>query len=131
MKKIAIAGSASLQEKIKYWKKYWEDNKYIVIDYPSLIPKDSFLKEYPRVYKDFFKNIEETDTLFIMNENKNNITGYIGAATFAEMCFGVAQNVIHSKNIEVILLQIPDKKVQSYDEISLWLKLGWIKLLNI
>jgi len=44
------------------------------------------------------------------------------------MCFGVSQNLIYNKNIEIIILKMPDKKVQSYDEINLWLKLGWIKL---
>jgi hypothetical protein len=46
------------------------------------------------------------------------------------MCFGVGQNLIHNKSIEVILLQLPENKVQSYDEINLWLKLNWIKLLK-
>lgn len=44
------------------------------------------------------------------------------------MCFGVAQNLIHNKNLEVMLLQEPSERVQSYEEIVLWLKLGWIKL---
>lgn len=65
-----------------------------------------------------------------MNEDKNGVVGYLGAESFAEMCFGVAQNLIHNKNIEIILLQMPEKRVQSYDEINLWLKLKWIKLFN-
>ena len=126
--KVVIAGSASLQERSQFWKKYWEDKGYLVIDHPNLIPKETFLEDYPKVYKDFFKNIVESDILFIMNEDKNDIKGYIGAESFAEMCFGVAQNLIYNKNIEVILLQMPEEKVQSYDEVQLWLKLGWIKL---
>lgn len=63
-----------------------------------------------------------------MNEDKNDIKGYVGAESFAEMCFGVAQNLIYNKNIEVMLLKMPDEKVQSYNEVQLWLKLGWIKL---
>ncbi len=63
-----------------------------------------------------------------MNEDKNNIKGYLGAESFAEMCFGVVQNLIYNKNIEVMLLQMPERNVQSYDEIMLWLKLGWIKV---
>ena len=65
-----------------------------------------------------------------MNEDKNNIVGYLGAESFAELCFGVVQNLIYNKNIEVILLQLPENKVQSYDEIDLWLKLNRIKLLK-
>jgi len=126
--KVVIAGSASLQEKVHFWKKYWEDKGYNVTDYPVPVPKETFLEEYPKVHKDFFNNIVESDILFVMNEDKNNTKGYIGAESFAEMCFGVAQNLIHNKNIEVMLLKMPEEKVQSYDEVQLWLKLGWIKL---
>lgn len=128
MKKIVIAGSASLQDKIQYWKKIWENNGCLVLDYPIPIPKENFLKEYPKIHADFFKNITETDILFVMNEDRNGIVGYLGAESFAEMCFGVAQNLIHNKNIEVVLLRMPDKSVQSYNEVALWLKLGWIRL---
>jgi hypothetical protein len=128
MKKAVIAGSATLQEKVQYWKKVWEDKGYLVSSYPSPIPKETFLEEYPKAHTQFFKNITEANILFVMNEDKNGIVGYLGAESFAEMCFGVAQNLINNKNIEVILLQMPDKRVQSYDEIILWLKLGWIKL---
>lgn len=128
MKKIVIAGSASLQEKIQYWKKFWEGQGYSVIDYPSPISKYNFLEEYPKVHADFFKNIMKADTLFVMNEDKNGVSGYLGAESFAEMGFAVAQNLIHNMNIEVILLQAPQRTVQSYEEIELWLKLGWIKI---
>ena len=128
MKKVVIAGSASLQDKVQHWKKSWEEKGFLVLDYPSPIPKETFLKKYPKVHTDFFKNITETNVLFVMNEDKNDIVGYLGAESFSEMCFGVSQNLIYNKNIEVMILKIPDKKVQSYDEINLWLKLGWIKL---
>jgi regulatory protein YycH of two-component signal transduction system YycFG len=130
MKKVVIAGSSSLQEKIQYWKKFREDKGYLVINYPAPIPKETFLEEYPEVHRKFFKDITETDILFVMNEDKNNIIGYLGAESFAEMCFGISRNLIHNKNIEVILLQLPENKVQSYDEINLWLKLNWITILK-
>ncbi len=123
-----IAGSASLQDKVQYWKKVWEDKGYLVASYPSPIPKEVFLEEYPKIHTEFFRNITEANILFVMNEDKNGITGYLGAESFAEMCFGVAQNLVHNKNLEVILLKMPEKSVQSYDEIILWLKLGWIRL---
>ena len=127
-KKVVIAGSASLQEKVQYWKKFWEDKRYCVTAYPAPISKENFLEEYPEVHADFFKNITEADILFVMNEDKNGIVGYLGAESFAEMCFGVAQNLVYNKNLEVMLLQMPDESIQSYEEIVLWLKLGWIKL---
>lgn len=128
MKKVVIAGSASLQDKCIYWKNAWERKWYEVINYPAPVPKETFMKEYPQVHKNFFEDITKADILFIMNEDKNWIIGYIGAESFAEMAFGVAQNLINNKKIEVILLKMPESKVQSYEEVDLWLKLNWIKI---
>lgn len=128
MEKIVIAGSASLQEQINYWKDYWENAGLEVIDYPSPISPETFLDDYPTVHTQFFQAITETDVLFVMNEDKRGIKGYIGPETFAEMCFGVAQNLVYHKSIEVILLQIPSDGVPACEEVKLWLKLGWIKL---
>jgi hypothetical protein len=88
----------------------------------------NFLELYPKVHTDFFKSIQETDILFIMNEDKNDIEGYIGAESFAELSFGVIEKLVNKKNIEIILLKTPSEQVQSREEIELWLKLGWIKI---
>jgi len=128
MKKVVIAGSVSLQEKIVFWKKFWEDEGYYVTDYPKKIKDENFLEEYPNVHKNFFKSITEADILFVMNGDKNGIAGYLGAESFGEMCFGVVQNLVYNKKLEVVLLQQPSQNVQSYEEIILWLKLGWIRL---
>jgi len=130
MKKVVIAGSASLQKELHYRKKFRENKGCIVINDSTPIPQETFLEEYPEVHKKFYKDMTETDILFIMNEDKNNIVGYLGAESFAELCFGVVQNLLYKKNIEVILLQLPEKKVQSYDEIGLRLTLNRIKLLK-
>ncbi len=130
MKKVVIAWSSSLQKKLQIRKNFWEEKGYEVTNYPAPIAEESFLQEYPQVHTKFYQDISESDILFIMNEDKNGIIGYLGAESFAEMCFGIAQNLIYAKNIEVILLQLPDTKVQSYDEIQLWLKLNWIKILE-
>lgn len=130
MKKVVIAGSSSLQNKFLYRKDIWEKKWYNVTNYPVPISKEGFLKEYPEVHKTFFKDIIEADILFIMNEDKNWVIGYIGAESFAEMSFGINQNLINNKSLEVILLKMPEVKVQSYEEINLWLQLNWIKLYN-
>ena len=130
MKKIVIAGSSSLQDKINYWRQYWQDHGFMILNYPHPIPKETFLEDYPNVYKQFFKDILETDVLFIMNEDKKGVIGHIGAESFGEMCFGVSNNLLQNKDTEIILLKMPEEKVQSYKEINLWLKLGWIKLLK-
>ena len=128
IKKVVIAGSASLQEKIEYWINFWENRDFKVINYPLLIKKDQLLEKYPKTHKDFFKSIMEADTLFVLNEDRKGIKGYLGAESFAETCFAVTQNLINNKKIKIILLQKPSKEVQSYEEICLWLKLGWISL---
>jgi len=128
MKKVVIAGSASLQEKILHWKKYWEDAWYEVLNYPHPIPKENFLSEYPQVHTEFFQDLTKADFLFVMNEEKNGVVGYLGAESFAEMCFWVAQNLLYQQNLKIILQNMPDKKVASYEEVTLWLKLGWIEL---
>lgn len=129
MKKIVISGSAKLQDNINYWKEHFNKN-YQVLDYPKAIDEKDFINLYPKIHKEFYENITKTDILFIMNEDKNNQVGYIGAAGFAELTFGLAQKLIYNKNIELIILKMPEKSVQCYDEICLWLKLGWIKIYN-
>ncbi len=128
MKKVVIAGSAKLQNDINCWKQKFSDAHYEVLDYPKAIESEKFLELYPTVHKDFFENITKTDVLFIMNEDRNGIIGYIGAESFAELTFGLAQKLVYSKNIELVILKMPGKDVQCYEEINLWLKLGWIKL---
>jgi len=125
--KVVIAGSAKLQNEIQKWIDYWNSNDgYSVLDYPKTIPQDNFEELYPAVHKNFFKNITETDILFIANEKKNGIDGYIGAETFAELGFGLAQKLVNGKNIKLILANMPAKESACYDEIILWRKLGWI-----
>lgn len=128
MKKIVIAGSAKLQSDIKYFKEYFEKKDYIILDYPKKIDESKFMEIYPNVHKNFFECITKTDILFIMNVDKNGIDGYIGAETFSELTFGLAQKLVYNKDIELVILKMPSENVACYDEINLWLKIGWIKL---
>ncbi len=124
---VVIAGSAKLQSEIKKWIAYWNSKDgYSVVAYPQVIPQGDFEKAYPNIHKNFFKHIIEADILFIANEAKNGIAGYIGAETFAELEFGLMQNLLHNKNIKLILAHMPASIVACYDEIVLWRKLGWI-----
>ena len=125
--KVVIAGSAKLQKEIDKWITYWNNKEgYFVLNYPQAIPRDDFEKRYPDIHKNFFKSITEADILFVMNEDKSGISGYIGAETFAELSFGLAQKLINEKNIKLILAKMPSKEVGCYEEIILWKKLGWI-----
>jgi len=128
MSKIVIAGSASLQKNIAKWQNFFAQRNHNLLDFPKSISSTSFMQDYPAIHKAFFKAITQTEILFIMNEDKNNIEGYIGAEIFAELAFGVAQKLINDQKIEIILLKKPSPLVQSNEEVNLWLKLGWISL---
>lgn len=128
MKKVVIAGSAKLQSDINGWKQKFSNSNYEVLDYPKEIDQEKFIELYPSIHKEFFENIIRTDILFIMNEDKNGKIGYIGAESFAELTFGLAQNLVYGKNIELVILKRPGVDVDCYEEINLWLQLGWITL---
>lgn len=128
MKKVVIAGSAKLQQEIQNWREFFINKGYEVLDYPKKIDETKFMEVYTNVHKEFFENITKTDILFIMNEDKEGKSGYIGAESFAELTFGLAQKLVYNKNIELVVLKMPSKDVQCYEEIDLWLKLGWISL---
>ena len=128
MKKVVIAGSASLQEAIEKWVAYWNHQEgCVVTNYPKPIAKEAFKTEYPKVHKEFFDSLRNADILFVANEEKKGISGYIGAEVFAEIVFAVALNLTEGTSIEIRLANMPAKQVQSYEEIILWMDLGWIK----
>lgn len=128
MKKIVIAGSAKLQKEINYWLKIFESKNYEILDYPKEIEKSKFMELYPNIHIEFLENILKADMLFVMNEDKNGKLGYIGYEAYAELLFGLSQKLIYNKNIELIISKMPSQDVGCYEEIDLWLKLGWIKL---
>lgn len=124
MKKVVISGSGKLQEELITWKKYFEQNGYEVIDYPKQVSKE-ILKD---AYKNFYESLEKTDVLFLMNEERKGIKGYIGPSSMAEVVYTIMLNQIHNKKIEIYILNMPSKEVICYDEIKLFLENGWIKI---
>lgn len=128
MKKVVIAGSAKLQDKITYWLEHFNNKEFKVLDYPKEIDEKRFIELYPNIHTEFLENITKTDILFIMNEDKNNKVGYIGYETYAELLFGLSQKIIYKKDIKLIILKMPNVDVGCYEEIKLWLKLGWIDI---
>lgn len=129
MKKIVLSGSASLQKELNELMDKLK-NEYVILDWPKPLSENDFKQAYPKVFADFVQNITKTDILLIVNADKKGVCGYIGAAAFAELCFGLSQKVVYGKNIELYILKMPEKSVQCYDEIRLWLDLGWIKIWN-
>lgn len=129
MKKIVISGSASLQDKVTYWRSYFEGEGHLVIDYPkSWDGNRGFEDQFKGLYEDFYKSIEECDVFFLMNEDKKGISGYIGASGAAEIVYAIMQNLLHNRGIEIFIAKMPNEKVFAYEEISNYLKMGWIKI---
>lgn len=128
MKKVVIAGSAKLQKEVNSWLKNFSNKNYEILDYPKAIEESKFIDLYPNIHIDFLNNVTKTDMLFIMNEDKNGIVGYIGYEAYAELLFGLSQKLIYNKNIELVIFKMPDTNAGCYEEINLWIKLGWIKL---
>jgi len=126
--KIVISGSSKLQDKVNYWIKHFEEKNFEILDYPKLINKEDYEKKLPIIYKNFYTSLENTDIFFLMNEEKNGIKGYIGASAIAELTYVVILNLIHNKNIEIYISNMPSEEVTSYDEVKFWLDMGWIKL---
>ena len=124
MKKIVISGSSKLQDKVNYWLNHFKNKEYQVLDYPKLVDESML----PKIYKDFYNSLENTDVYFLMNEEKNGIKGYIGPNSFAELTYVVILNLIHNKNIDIYILNMPSEEVSSYDEVKFWLDQGWIKI---
>lgn len=129
MKKIVLSGSASLQKEINELRDKLQ-NEYQILDYPKPLSKDEFTQAYPQVLKDFLQSIALTDVLLIVNADKNGVRGYVGAQSFAELCFGLSQKLVYGRNIDLYIFQMPEKSVQCYDEIKLWLDFGWISIWN-
>lgn len=123
MKKVVISGSTKLLKEVSYWKKVFEEKGYEVINYPH-IEENADIGE---VYKKYYNDIEQCDIFFLMNEKKGNIEGYIGASVFGELTYAIMNNVIHNKNIKILMLDMPSIALFCHEEIVRWLDLGWIK----
>lgn len=128
MKKIVISGSSKLQDKVTYWLEHFKNKDYEILDYPKMVDPVNYSTELPKIYRDFYTSLENTDIYFLMNEEKNGIKGYIGASAIAELTYVVILNLLHNKNIDIYILNVPSKEVSSYDEIKFWLDMNWIKL---
>ena len=127
-KTVAIAGSASLQSQAEKWKSYFDAKGYRVIASPQKL--QDVTREYPDALVDFFNAIDAADILFVMNEDKNDINGYIGPAVFAETCHVIARNQQGVSKTEVIFCKKPSADVACYEEVSLWLEYGWAKVIQ-
>ncbi len=128
MKKITISGSASLRKEAEDWFNYFKKNNFEILDWARPIKKEDFEKEYPSIYKNFYKNLEKTDIHFIANEDKKNKIGYIGVGVFTELAFSIGRNFSRKNKIKIILLKEPSKDNIFYEDIMFWIKNGWLEI---
>lgn len=129
MKKLIIAGSSKLQERAAYWRGYFEGRGYEVIDSPSQVSDDgNYVENLTDIYVSFFQNIDRADVFFLMNEDKDNIGGYIGPSAFSELTYAVIANLNRGKKIEINLLQMPSSEQACAEEIKFWLEQNWIQI---
>lgn len=126
-KKVIISGSAKLQDKVLFWVDYFQNMGYEVIDYPRYIEK---FDDYEKIHTDYYCNLEKTDVFFLMNEDKNNISGYIGPSAFAELMYTIIQKLIYNKDIDIYILKMPSRELNCYTEVKMWLDKGIIKIWN-
>ncbi|MEL6892535.1 MAG: hypothetical protein AAFP84_13115 [Actinomycetota bacterium] len=126
MSTVVISGSVRDQSAVRRWVEYWVGRGNDVVDAPKPIPQSEFHAEYPEVFRHFYDRLADCDVLFVMNEDRDGVVGYVGAATFAELSFAVARNVCGHKPVEIVVLKPVGDDVHAADEIRLWADLGWI-----
>ena len=152
MKKLVISGSSKLHERALYWRGYFEGRGYDVIDWPSpvsdeeetldepqtepglslghwLSPNDSdYASRLTKIYKRFYKNLDQTDAYFLMNEDQDGVEGYIGASAIAELTYVVTGNLNRGKKVDIYILKLPSKNQNCYNEVKFWLDQKWIQI---
>ena len=127
MRKIIIAGSASFYKEALKIKQELENQKYEVLDHPKKI-NDNIEIDYQEAYESFYKNLNKTDDLLVLNLDKKGIEGYIGYETFAELSNLLVKKIQTNGDHKIYIYKIPSKEVGCYDEIMHFLKLGYIEL---
>ncbi|MGG5316114.1 hypothetical protein [Enterococcus sp. AZ072] len=126
MPKVVISGSIDFQTEYRELIRRFESKDCEVIDYPKL--SNNLTEEYPIILSDYFRNIEAADIFYLLNKEKNGIIGYIGAASFSELAYAVSQNLIHDKQINIILAKKPSESVPCFPEVELWLQYEWLTI---
>lgn len=127
--KLVISGSASLQDRLEFWKNHFEQKGYKVIGMPEIWSDTrDFKEQLTELYRDFYTSIEDCDVFFLMNEDKDGISGYIGANGTAELVYAVMLNLIKDRGIEIYITKTPEKRVLAWDEVVSYLRVGWVKV---
>lgn len=119
-----------MRDEINKWLSYFQNRGFEILNYPRQIKGNDFLEKFPSVHKDFYKALNETDILFVANEYKNNMEGYIGPAVFAEISFVMGLKLVNNKDIRIVLNKKPVPENHFYEDICLWLHNGWLEIFD-
>ena len=127
--KVVISGSGSLQTEISYWKSIFQGKGYEVTAYPEPWSNTkSHDLNLEGLYVPFYDAIDECDIFFLMNEDKNGISGYIGANCTAELIYATVLKLRSRKDMKIYIAKIPDEHVPVFEEVNSFLRLGWVEL---
>lgn len=126
MRKIIISGSAFFYKEALELKEKLERKDYYVIDYPKKINNNEI--EYKKAFETFYDNLNKTDDMILLNLDKNEIQGYIGYESFAELCYLVIKKIRQNNNYKIYIYKMPSKEVGCYEEIKHFIELGYIEI---
>ncbi|MCK9445802.1 hypothetical protein M0Q50_02790 [bacterium] len=126
--KIVICSSASFEKEIIELKEKLEKKDFEVIKYPIKLKGDITI-EYEKEFSDHYAAISNSDAIVALNIEKRGIPGYIGPGVFAEMGFAIGLNRSLKKNIDVYYINSIPENLPYSEELNLWKKLNWIKIL--
>jgi hypothetical protein len=130
MKKVIIVGSWWLRENALKRKQWREKKWYKVLNYPKKLEWKNINQEYKKLFIDFFNDLNKSDIVFLMNEDKNWIEWYIWMGSFSEIGFATVQKVLNKKLIKIILLKMPSKENWCFEEIKIRRELWRINILD-
>lgn len=126
MNKVVICASAMFYKEAQEWKVKLEDMGYEVIRTIQSINEND-INQYQKTHQEHYAKMAECDVLFVLNLEKKDIPGYIGASVFAEIAFAIGLNLVLNKNIQIFYLNPIPTNLPYTDELTKWQKLGWIK----
>ncbi len=127
--KVVISGSGNLQNKVAYWKDHFETKGYEIIAFPKpLESSNGHDQKLKGLYVNFYDAIDECDVFFLMNEDKNDTAGYIGANGTAELIYATVKKLRGLKDIKIYIAKVPDPEVPIFKEVESFLRLGWAEL---
>ncbi|MDD5753030.1 MAG: hypothetical protein PHI45_03045 [Candidatus Pacebacteria bacterium] len=126
--KIVICSSASFEKEIIELKEKLEKMDFEVIKYPIKL-KGDIAVGYEKEFSDHYVAILNSDAIVALNIEKRGIPGYIGPGVFAEMGFAIGLNKSLEKNIDVYYVNSIPENLPYSEELNLWKRLNWIKIL--